>query len=130
MRLESFTEGARLAIDQMRQSLFRSILTILGIVVGVATVMLISAVITGIRTSIMSEFDAAGPTNFYVARFDINGVRISDGRSGPPWGDNPRITVDEAREIGRLRSPPGERIDFGPGERVGRVHAGHDRGRP
>jgi putative ABC transport system permease protein len=104
MRIESLTEGARLAIDQMRQSMFRSILTILGIVVGVATVMLISAVITGIRSSIMSELESAGPMNFFVARFDFNGVRISDGNSGPPWGDNPRITVSEAREIGRLPS--------------------------
>jgi putative ABC transport system permease protein len=104
MRIESLTEGARLAIDQIRQSKFRSILTILGVVVGVATVMAISAVITGIRSSIMSEFDAAGPANFYVARFDINAIRITAGNSGPPWGDNPRITATEAREIGRLPS--------------------------
>ena len=38
MRIESFTEGAALAIDQLRANKFRSGLTILGIVVGVATV--------------------------------------------------------------------------------------------
>jgi putative ABC transport system permease protein len=103
MWIESFTEGARLAIDQMNQNRFRSILTILGIVVGVATVMWMSALITGVRSTILSEFEAAGPTNFFVARFNMNNVRIVNGRGdGPPWGDNPAITTSEAREIGEL----------------------------
>jgi putative ABC transport system permease protein len=103
MRIENIQEGARLAIDQLRANKFRSGLTILGIVVGVATVMLMSALITGIRSSILSEFDAAGPKNFYVGRFDINNVRIVNGENdGPPWGDNPPITVAEARAISNL----------------------------
>jgi len=101
MRIENVQEGARLAIDQLRANKFRSGLTILGIVVGVATVMTMSAMITGIRTSILSEFEAAGPNNFFVGRFNINDVRIS-ANSGPPWGNNPPITVEEVRAIGRL----------------------------
>lgn len=102
-RFESIREGARLAIDQLRANRFRSGLTILGIVVGVATVMAMSAMITGIRSSILSEFAAAGPKNFFVARFSVNEVRISD-EPGPPWGDNPAITVAEARAIDALPS--------------------------
>lgn len=105
MRIESLTEGAKLALDQIRINRFRSLLTILGIVVGVATVMTMSAMITGIRTTILDEFEAAGPKNFFVARFDMNQVRIVNGPGhGPPWGDNPKITIMEAREIGRLPS--------------------------
>lgn len=105
MRIESFTEGARLGIDQMRQNKFRTILTILGIVVGVATVMWISAMISGIRSAILTEFEAAGPKNFFVARFDMNNVRIVNGPGNrPPWGNNPKITVSEARAIGQLPS--------------------------
>jgi putative ABC transport system permease protein len=103
MRIEHVQEGARLAIDQLRANKFRSGLTILGIVVGVATVMMMSALIAGIRSSILSEFDAAGPQNFFVARFSLNDVRIvNGGNDGPPWGDNPPVTVAEARAIGRL----------------------------
>jgi putative ABC transport system permease protein len=100
VRIENIHEGTRLAIDQLRANKFRSALTIIGIVVGVATVMFMSAMVTGIRTSIISSIEEAGPTNFYVARFDINEVRLVS--HGPPWGSNPRITVDEARRIGRL----------------------------
>ena len=99
MRADSLREGAGLALDQLRANKFRSILTILGIVVGVATVMAMSALITGLRSSILAEFEAAGPNNFMVARFDMNRVRITTDGEGPPWGDNPPVSVDEARAI-------------------------------
>ncbi len=100
MRLESLSEGATLALDQLRANKFRSGLTILGIVVGVATVMLMSAMIQGIRSSVMEEMDAAGPKNFYVARFNVSSIRFDD--DGPPWGNNPKVTREEARLIGAL----------------------------
>lgn len=100
MKIESLREGAALALDQLRANKFRSGLTILGIVVGVATVMMMSAMIQGIRSTVESEIDAAGPKNFLVARFNINTVRF-DG-DGPPWGDNPKVSIEEARLIGSL----------------------------
>jgi putative ABC transport system permease protein len=100
MRLESLREGAVLAVEQLRANKFRSALTILGIVVGVAVVMVMSAMISGVQTSITNELAAAGPKNFMVARFDWNSVRISD--DGPPWGNNPPVSVREGDQIGRL----------------------------
>ena len=100
MRLESLTEGAVLAIDQLRANKFRSGLTILGIVVGVATVMAMSAMVQGIRSSILDEMNAAGPMNFYVARYDFSEAQFVN--DGPPWGNNPKVTVDESELIGRL----------------------------
>jgi putative ABC transport system permease protein len=101
MRIESLHEGALLALDQIRANKFRSGLTILGIVVGVATVMAMSAMIQGIRSSIVDEMAAVGPKNFMVARFNINDVRLV-AHSGPPWGSNPKLTVEEARRIAQL----------------------------
>jgi putative ABC transport system permease protein len=102
MRISAFREGAVLALDQLRANKFRSALTILGIVVGVATVMAMSAMIQGVRSSIMSEFEAAGQNNFYLGRFDFNAVRFTD--DGPPWGNNPAITVPETRAVRQLPS--------------------------
>ena len=104
MRIESLLEGANLAIDQLRGNKFRSALTILGIVVGVATVMAMSAMIAGIKTSITESMEAAGPKNFILARYDWNAVQIIN--DGPPWGNNPPISVDEAE---RLNGVPGVR---------------------
>src|SRR5690606_9168202 len=102
MRLESLQEGARLALDQIRANKFRSVLTIIGIVIGVATVMAMSGMINGIRASVMGAFEASGPNNSMVARFNFNSVQIVNDGSGPPWGDNPAITVREARAIAGL----------------------------
>ena len=52
----SVAEGVKLAFDQLRNNKLRSGLTILGIVVGVATVVLMSAAILGIRNPIMESF--------------------------------------------------------------------------
>jgi putative ABC transport system permease protein len=101
MRIESLQEGAKLALDQIRANKFRSGLTILGIVVGVATVMAMSAMIQGIRSSIVDEMEAVGPQNFMVARFNFNDVRLVN-HDGPPWGSNPALTVEEARRIRQL----------------------------
>lgn len=101
MRIESLREGALLALDQIRANKFRSGLTILGIVIGVAVVMLMSAAIQGIRSSVVDEMEAVGPKNFVVARFNMNDVRLVS-HDGPPWGSNPKITVEEARLIGSL----------------------------
>jgi putative ABC transport system permease protein len=100
IRFEAFLEGATLAVDQLRANKFRSALTILGIVVGVASVMAMSSLVAGIRGGIMSELEAAGPKNFFFGRFDWNEVRIND--DGPPWGDNPKVTVEEVLALRAL----------------------------
>jgi putative ABC transport system permease protein len=101
MRLASLQEGASLALDQLRNNKFRSGLTILGIVVGVATVMAMSALIQGVRSAILSDIMAAGPTNFYLARYDDTDVQlVSEGPSRSAL--NPPITVAEARAVARL----------------------------
>lgn len=103
MRIESLKEGALLALDQIRANKFRSVLTILGIVVGVATVMTMSSVISGIRASVIDQIEAAGPRNFMVTRFDYNEVRlVNSGMDGPPWGNNPKVTPTEVRAIAAL----------------------------
>lgn len=100
--MDSLREAVSLAFDQLRSNKFRSALTILGIVVGVATVMTMSALITGIRTSILDAVEASGPKNFIVSRFDFNQVRVSRGDERPAWLDNRAASITEARQIAAL----------------------------
>ena len=102
-RLESIHEGTVLALDQLRANKSRSALTILGIVVGVAVVMAMSAMISGIRTSIIDLVMAGGPQNFLIMRFDPNAPR-DPNRHGPPWGRNPPIAVEEVARVAQLAS--------------------------
>ncbi|HEY2825443.1 MAG TPA: ABC transporter permease, partial [Gemmatimonadales bacterium] len=47
----------------------RSALTILGIVIGVSTVMAMASIVEGLRAQIINTIEVAGPTTFYVMRF-------------------------------------------------------------
>ncbi len=101
--LTSLHEGLLIAFDAMRANALRSSLTILGVAVGVSVVVMLAALITGIRTSVMEAFEA-GPTNgFMVMRFDFTAVRISDGGNNrPPWWNKPELVPAEAERLDRL----------------------------
>jgi putative ABC transport system permease protein len=102
MRFDALREAVLLAFDQIRANKFRSALTILGIVVGVATVMTMSALISGVRSSILEGIEAAGPKNFIVTRFNFNEARVTHGNERPAWMDNRGASVAEARRISAL----------------------------
>lgn len=61
-------ENVRLAIGALRASKLRSALTILGVVIGVATVMAMAAIVQGIRDQIVTTIEVAGPTTLYVLK--------------------------------------------------------------
>jgi putative ABC transport system permease protein len=69
MKLHAFTEGLGIALDQLRANKLRSALTMLGVVIGVATVMAMASIVQGVRDQIINTIEVAGPTTFYVMRF-------------------------------------------------------------
>lgn len=100
-----FQEGLRIALDSLRANPVRSALTVLGVSVGVAVVMLLAAVITGLRSTIEEAFEDTGPRNLVVTRFDFTAARQADDPSGrPPWWDKPVIVPGEAERVARLPS--------------------------
>ena len=69
MRLtDSIQQNVAVALDALRASKLRSALTILGVVIGVATVMAMASIVQGIRDQIMHTLEVAGPSTFYVIK--------------------------------------------------------------
>jgi putative ABC transport system permease protein len=68
-RLPNVAEGVAVALDALRANKLRSALTILGVVIGVTTVMAIASLVQGIRTQIFTAIETAGPNVFYVIRY-------------------------------------------------------------
>ena len=107
-------EGLRIALDAMRANAVRSGLTVLGVAVGVSVVVALAALITGIRSSVMEAFEAGGPNNFMVTRFDFTAVRISDeGNDRPPWWNKPEIEAWEAERLAALPTVAEALYNFG-----------------
>jgi putative ABC transport system permease protein len=60
------TETVLMALGSLRANKFRSALTVLGIVVGIITVVLVASILTGLRTSITSMIEEYGTNNIYA----------------------------------------------------------------
>ena len=55
-----------MAMESIRSNKFRSFLTVLGIVVGVMTVVAVASILTGLRSSITSMIEEYGTNNIYA----------------------------------------------------------------
>ncbi len=67
--LSRIGEGVLMALDAMRANKLRSALTVLGVIIGVATVMTMASIVQGVRSQIFNAIEVAGPTTFYVMRY-------------------------------------------------------------
>ncbi|HEX8431521.1 MAG TPA: ABC transporter permease, partial [Longimicrobium sp.] len=105
MRISAVGYGVRMAWDSLRANRVRAVLMTAGMVIGVATVMSMAALITGVRSAVTDELLSLGPENFVVERFDVGSFRLSDlGEGKSPWAANPPVTLREAETIARLPS--------------------------
>jgi putative ABC transport system permease protein len=65
---ERLDENIAMAIATLRVSKLRSALTILGVVIGISTVMAMATLVNGIQRQIIGTIEVAGPTTFYVMK--------------------------------------------------------------
>ncbi|MDH5642700.1 MAG: ABC transporter permease [Gemmatimonadota bacterium] len=96
-------EGVGIALDSIRSNKGRASLTILGIAIGVAVVMVIAAMITGINRGVTDIVEQLGPRTFFVVRHFQGGIQVSDGSDEmSPWRRKPPLTLEEAERIEQL----------------------------
>ena len=75
MRLADTNEAIRMAMDTLRTNKLRSGLTMLGIMIGVTTVILISSVINGLTGNVNGLIKSLGTNVYWVFRFPVFGSR-------------------------------------------------------
>jgi len=63
------TENMGLAMKQVWEHRFRSMLTILGIVIGITTVVTVASMLTGLRQGMVVFFQELGPDNIFLTRY-------------------------------------------------------------
>lgn len=98
----TFADVLRLAIGAVTAHRLRSALTVLGIVIGIASVVLLTSLGEGTRQAILTEFSQFG-TNFLVVtsgKIETHGIGAAAG------GTNRPLTVQDAEA---LRAVPGIR---------------------
>lgn len=97
----SFYENLKMALDTLMSNKLRSFLTIVGVVVGVITVMLISSIISGINVAIEKQVESFGTRSIFLYKYNIGfqtGRRTREERMRKP------LTFDDALAIRNLPS--------------------------
>ncbi len=106
MRIPGFDqvrENLGIAMDTLRVAKLRSALTILGVVIGVATVMTMASIVEGLRSQIISAVEVAGPTTFYMLK--VYSSTPINPQNPPAWVRiRPDIAEEDAEVVKRLPS--------------------------
>lgn len=105
-------ENLDLALDTLRAHKFRSLLTVLGVLMGVATIILVASILAGLESQIRSMATQFGTRTIYIAKFPM----------GPSNGPTPEmrrrrpLTYADAialrRECPDVQDTAAELIDF------------------
>jgi ABC-type antimicrobial peptide transport system permease subunit len=67
---QDFRENLQLALDTVRANKLRSFLAILGVMIGVALIILVVGLVQGFRQTVQDEITAEGIDTAFVSRFD------------------------------------------------------------
>lgn len=92
------SEFILLALDSVRRNKLRSFLTILGVVIGVATVIGMSSIINGLNGNVSAQIEELGSNLIFVARFPPT----MGGRLPPEIINRKRLTLEDAQAIAQL----------------------------
>ncbi|MCC6773731.1 MAG: ABC transporter permease [Gemmatimonadaceae bacterium] len=100
--VDQLQENIGIALDSIRASKLRAGLTILGVVIGVSSVMSMATIVSGIQGQIVATIEQAGPSVFYVFKA-YSGTPVNPDAL-PAWM---RIRPDlQAREAERIALLP------------------------
>src|SRR5206468_9253215 len=87
--------------DQLRANKLRSALTVLGVVIGIATVMAMASIVAGFREQIVNTLEVVGPTTFRVLRF-FSTTGVNPDAVPREVRIRPKLIPQEAEAIARL----------------------------
>ncbi len=92
-------ENLWMALGTLRANKLRSFLTVIGVIIGVITVMLIASIISGVDTAVRKEVESYGTRSMYIMKFNP-GIHI--GRLSREERMRKPLTYDDAMAIGKL----------------------------
>lgn len=98
--LALFKETAVMALDTLRANKLRSALTILGVVIGITSIVGMTALIRGFDESLRDSIRALGPKTIFVQK--MGAVSMSSGASFLELLRRPNLTVDDGEAIRRM----------------------------
>jgi putative ABC transport system permease protein len=106
-------EIVRMALDTLRANRLRSALTVLGVVIGITSIVGMTSLIRGFDSSLRDSIQQLGPNTIYLSKLSI--VSIGGGANFDDLMRRPTLTVGDAEAIERL-APSVKAVDIIVGE--------------
>lgn len=103
-----FLESLRIAFEALKVNKLRSLLTMLGIIIGVASVILLVSIGTGLQVYITRQFETLGSNNLIVMPGTFGSELGSGGLGGihgPPNYQGSKLTLANVRDLEKLGPP-------------------------
>ncbi len=100
MRFDDVKESAAMAFDTLRANKLRSSLTILGVSIGVITVIFMVSIIQGLNRAFAEQIEALGSNTIFVTKYDPGFGRPPEMRSMEER-QRKELTLDDADAIRR-----------------------------
>jgi ABC-type antimicrobial peptide transport system permease subunit len=97
--MTNYRENLTMALETILAHKFRAFLTVLGIIVGVLTVVVIASILTGLRQSLVAQVEEYGTNNIFA--FHLNTGPSVGRRDRKEWMRKP-LTVEDAKAIKEL----------------------------
>ena len=97
IRLGLLREVVAMAFDTIRTNKMRSALTVLGVVIGITSIVGMTAMIRGFDKSLRDMIGAIGPNTIFVQRFNV--TNFANGAELRDLLKRPNLTVSDARAI-------------------------------
>jgi putative ABC transport system permease protein len=113
MRGGLFTEIITMAWETLRGNKMRSALTVLGVVIGIMSIVGMTSLIRGFDESLRDSIKTIGPDTIFVAKFSA--VSLSSGASFQEMLKRPNMTPQDADAIGRAPSIEASTVILGQG---------------
>src|SRR3954469_7857772 len=94
------SEVVVMAFDTLRTSKMRSALTVLGVVIGITSIVGMTSLIRGFDQSLRDSISQLGPNTLIVQKWGALSL-IGSGKSFLEVARRPNLTMDDARAIER-----------------------------
>ena len=99
LRAGLFAEIVTLSFDTLRASKMRSALTVLGIVIGITSIVGMTSLIRGFDESLRDSIRELGPRTIYVQKFGA--ISFSSGKTFMEVLKRPNLTIEDGRALAR-----------------------------
>ena len=116
LRTSLLTEVVVMAVDTLRGNKMRSGLTVLGVVIGITSIVGMTALIRGFDESIRDLLRAVGPSTITVSRFSFGTFANSEERARAL--KRPNLTLSDARAL-EQQAKTAEIVDIELGAGIG-----------